>query len=129
MAGNIAAPSQIGSIEFAAANFGCPLVLVLGHSRCGAVKATLDAMQQNTGSPSPSLAKIVERIVPALEPLVAQEDDSPDLLEHAIRANVHACVEALLENSEIIAALAAEGSLRVIGAQYALETGQVEFFG
>ena len=90
VAGNIVAPSQIGSVEFAAEKFGTRLVVVLGHSRCGAVLATLDSLQQGEVAGSRSLRSIVDRVRPAVEPLLEKyRAEAPAaLLDRAVRANI-----------------------------------------
>ena len=127
VAGNVVAPSQIGSVEFAAAQFGTRLVVVLGHSRCGAVNATLDELQQSVENRSPNLRAIVDRIRPAVQPLL-QETPAEHLLANAIRANVRASADHLRHGSDIIETLVESDGLLVVGAEYSLETGQVEFF-
>lgn len=130
VAGNIVAPSQIGSIEFAAEQFGTRLVVVLGHSLCGAVTATLDQMRQPTENQSPNLQSIVSRIRPGLEDLVNTTGDARDeeLLASAVTANVAASVRHLSHGSEIIEDLVARQQLLIVGAEYSLETGEVKFF-
>jgi carbonic anhydrase len=127
VAGNIVAPSQIGSVEFAAAQFGTRLVVVLGHSRCGAVRATLDELEQSIENRSPNLRSIVDRIRPAVQPLLANTP-TEQLEEHAIRANIRASADHLRHGSEIIESLILNDGLMVIGAEYSLETGEVDFF-
>jgi len=131
VAGNIVAPSQIGSIEFAAERFGTRLVVVLGHSRCGAVQATLEELQRPTENQSRNLLhSIVNRVRPAVEGLLATElrYDQEALMQHAIRANVRASVNHLRHGSEVLEALILRNELRVVGAEYSLETGVVDFF-
>lgn len=130
VAGNVVAPSQIGSVEFAAANFGTPLVVVLGHSQCGAVRATLEQLQQSSESQSPNLRSIVDRVRPSVEGLLQTElrNDTEALLRHAIRANVGISLSHLRHGSEILEQLIARGELHMVGAEYSLETGVVEFF-
>ncbi len=130
VAGNIVAPSQVGSVEFAAAQFGTRLVVVLGHSQCGAVLATLAALRQPTGAQSRNLRSIVERIRPSVEDLVrtGNRRDHAALVARAVRANVRAAVHHLRHGSEILERLIQEQGLMVIGAEYSLETGVVEFF-
>ncbi len=129
VAGNIVAPSQIGSVEFATEQFGTRLVVVLGHSRCGAVKATLDELQRPAESRSPGLRAVVDRIKPALEGLRADLWDDPDALsQHAVRANVRRSIEDLQNGSETLQRLIADDGLLVVGAEYSLETGVVTFF-
>lgn len=129
IAGNIVAPSQIGSIEFAATSFGTRLVVVLGHSGCGAVAATLDALRNPHERRSPGLRSIVERITPAVTNLV--EDHSTvctdSLMGEAVRANVRRSVQQLRSGSAILERLLREDGLRVVGAEYALDSGVVEF--
>ena len=129
VAGNIVAPSQVGSVEFAAAKFGTPLVVVLGHSRCGAIEATLEELQQPAGTRSRNLRSIVNRVRPSVEALLATElkDDPEALAREAVKANVRASVDHLRHGSEILEELAASSGLRIVGAEYSLETGLVEF--
>lgn len=128
VAGNIVAPTQIGSIEFAAERFGTRLVVVLGHSNCGAVDATLQALRQPGADPSPNLGTIVERIAPAVRDLAhAAAGDEAQLMQDAVRANVRASVAGLREQSAIIDHLVQTDGLMVVGAEYALGTGRVEF--
>jgi|SRR5210317_153143 len=122
VAGNIVAPSQIGSVEFAASNLGTRLVVVLGHSNCGAVDATLKELSQEQETRSPNLQSIVNRIRPALEVL-----DNPSLRD-AVAANVRNSVEQLRHGSDILEKLIDSGDLTVIGAEYSIESGVVEFF-
>jgi carbonic anhydrase len=126
VAGNVVTPPQLGSIEFAVESFGTPILVVLGHSRCGAVSATLSALQSPQAGGSPNLGSLVELISPAVEPLLAQDLDADSLIHEAVRANVHAVTAALSANSAILAARIASGDLRVIPAEYSLDTGQVE---
>lgn len=130
VAGNIAAPSQIGSVEFAAEQFGTRLVVVLGHSQCGAVKATLEELRRPAESRSPGLRAVVGRIKPALEGLRNSEfwDDSDALVQHAVRANVRRSIQDLQNGSETLRRLIAGDGLLVVGAEYSLETGVVSFF-
>tara|TARA_R110002096_G_scaffold159011_9_gene324653 strand:+ start:6503 stop:7144 length:642 start_codon:yes stop_codon:yes gene_type:complete len=129
VAGNIVAPSQIGSVEFAASQFGTPLVVVMGHSMCGAVQATLDQLETPQENRSPNLRSIVNRIRPAVETLVeAESGKSPEeLLEIAIRANIRASVNQLRNGSAILESLIQDNGLMVVGAEYSLETGVVDF--
>lgn len=130
VAGNVVAPSQIGSVEFAAAQFGTRLVVVLGHTRCGAVQATLAELQRPTDTQSRNLRSIVDRIRPAVEALlpVGGVDDPEALARQAVRANVRMSVDQLRHGSEILEHLIQHDGLLVVGAEYALETGAVEFF-
>ena len=130
VAGNIVATSQIGSVEFAAQQFGTRLVLVLGHSNCGAVIATLNELAKRGSHRSPNLRAIVDRVRPAVEPVLAHHEmgEGDQVLRESIRANVHASVEHLAHGSQILERLIASGELTVVGAEYSLETGAVEFF-
>jgi carbonic anhydrase len=129
VAGNIVAPSQVGSVEFAAARFRTRLVVVLGHSRCGAVLATLESLQEPAGGSSRNLRSIVDRIRPSVEPLLAGGLHDPDaLISHAVRANVRAAADQLRHGSEVLERLAEAEGLLVVGAEYSLETGIVDFF-
>ncbi len=129
VAGNIVAPSQVGSVEFAAERFGTPLVVVLGHSQCGAVLATVEAIGRPAISAGPNLRSIVERIRPSVAPLMQRGGAaSADLVGEAVRANIRASAEHLRAGSEILERRVAAGGLLVVGAEYSLETGVVDFF-
>ncbi|MDH5566664.1 MAG: carbonic anhydrase [Myxococcales bacterium] len=130
VAGNIVAPSQVGSVEFAAARFGTRLVVVLGHSQCGAVLATLEELRQPTEQQSRNLRSIVDRVRPSVEGLLGSElqHDVEALVRHAVRANVGVSVSHLRHGSEILEDLIQNEGLVVVGAEYSLETGVVEFF-
>jgi len=130
VAGNVVARSQIGSVEFAAHQFGTRLVVVLGHSKCGAVTATLEELERPERSRSPNLRSIVDRIRPAVEDLRGTDlrDDPGALLEHAVRANIRASANQLRHGSQILEELIAKDGLLVVGAEYSLETGHVDFF-
>lgn len=132
VAGNIVAPSQIGSVEFAAEMFGTPLVVVLGHSMCGAVAATIEELQAaNTDKDhSKNIQAIVSRIRPAVEPLFLTEirHDSDRLLASAIHANILASTNHLRHGSTILERLIEEDKLEIVGAEYSLETGVVNFY-
>jgi carbonic anhydrase len=129
VAGNIVAPSQVGSVEFAAARFQTRLVVVLGHSQCGAVQATLEELQQPTNQ-SKNLRSIVDRVRPSVEALLATElrHDREALLRQAVRANIRASAGHLRHGSGIVEQLIATEGLLVVGAEYSLETGLVDFF-
>jgi carbonic anhydrase len=131
VAGNVVAPSQIGSVEFAAERFGTRLVVVLGHSMCGAVVATLEELERPTEMRSPNLRSIVDRIRPAVEGLLEAGlgRDKEALLHHAVRANIRASVDHLRHGSATLERLIESDGLLVVGAEYSLETGVVDFFG
>ena len=130
VAGNIVAPSQVGSVEFAAARFGTRLVVVLGHSQCGAVQATLEALQQPSDSQSRNLRSIVDRVRPSVEALLATElrHDPDALIREAVRANIRVSANHLRHGSEVLEQLIHTDGLLVVGGEYSLETGIVEFF-
>jgi carbonic anhydrase len=130
VAGNIVASSQIGSVEFAAARFGTRLVVILGHSRCGAIQATLEVLQQPTDNQSKNLRSIVDRVRPAVEALLATDlrHDPEELARRAVEANIRLSLEQLRHGSEILEELIQSDGLVVVGAEYSLETGVVEFF-
>ena len=129
VAGNIVASSQIGSVEFAAARFGTRLVVVLGHSQCGAVLATLEELQRPTESQSRHLRSIVDRVRPSVEELLATElsHDQDALVRQAVRANIRVSANHLRHGSEVLEQLIQEDGL-VVGGEYSLETGIIEFF-
>ena len=129
VAGNIVAPSLIGSVEFAASQFGTRLVVVLGHSQCGAILATLDELRRPTANQSPNLKSIVDRIRPAVEGLLAGGDqqEPSGLVSRAVEANIVASVQQLRHGSAIIEGLVANQGLVIVGASYSLDTGVVEF--
>lgn len=130
VAGNIVAPSQVGSVEFAAAAYDTRLVVVLGHSQCGAILATLDELRQPTENQSRNLRSIVDRIRPSVEGLLATDlsQDPAALVEQAVRANIRASVNHLRHGSALLEQLIQDDGLLVVGAEYSLETGVVEFF-
>ncbi|ATB39280.1 carbonic anhydrase [Cystobacter fuscus] len=131
VAGNVVAPSLVGSVEFAAATFGTRLVVVMGHSRCGAIKATLDFIQHRVDAPSENIHDIVDRCRPAVESVVhaAGPDVQPERLVHeAVRANVRQSCAHLRHGSRLLERLIQEEGLLVVGADYSLDTGEVDFF-
>lgn len=128
VAGNVVAPSLVGSIEFATSTFGTELVVVLGHSRCGAVGATIDALTHGTGAPSPNVRDLVDRIAPGIRDCIEHGGASTDVLSRAIRANVRASVHHLRHSSAILESRIADSRLRVVGAEYDLASGVVTFF-
>jgi len=130
VAGNIVAPSQIGSIEFAADRFGVRLVVVLGHSQCGAITATLESLAHPASDASPNLGFIVNSIRSAIEPLIGSGHlrDTEELVSEAVRANIRASARHLREESEVLQRLIAEDGLLIVGAEYSLQTGVVDFF-
>jgi carbonic anhydrase len=130
VAGNIVASSQVGSVEFAAAKFGTRLVVVLGHSQCGAILATLDQLRQPTMNQSRNLRSIVDRVRPSVQALLSTDlrHDPAALVREAVRANIRVSAAHLRHGSEILEQLIQTDGLLVVGAEYSLETGEVEFF-
>ncbi len=130
VAGNIVAPSQIGSVEFAVSRYGTRLVVVLGHSQCGAILATIEELSGRNDSASRNIRSIVDRIKPSVEGIMATDlRHHPDsLVKEAVRANVRASANHLRHGSEIIENLIEGDGLLVVGAEYSLETGVVDFF-
>lgn len=130
VAGNIVAPSLIGSVELAAEMFGPRLVVVMGHTGCGAVDVALTAIQDNEQATSGHVNSIIEQIRPAIAPVLDSADcsDRATLMRESVRANVRASVNALLHGSELVERLIRDDGLIVTGAEYSLESGRVEFF-
>ena len=129
VAGNIVAPSQIGSVEFAATNFGTRLVVVLGHTRCGAVLAAVEQLQMSRDSRSRNLRSIVDFVRPSVEQCIeaGADEDHDALVERAVRANIRSSVDHLRHGSEILEELIESEGLRIVGAEYCLQSGRVEF--
>jgi carbonic anhydrase len=130
VAGNIVAPSQVGSVEFAAERFGTRLVVVLGHSNCGVILATLEELGRSSRDQSRNLRSIVDRVRPSVEPLLATElkHDRDALVQQAVRANIRFSADHLRHGSEVLEQLIQRNGLLVLGAEYCLETGVVDFF-
>jgi carbonic anhydrase len=130
VAGNIVAPSQVGSVEFAAARFGTRLVVVLGHSQCGAILATLEEIQRPNETQSRNLRSIVDRVRPSVEGLLATElrHNLDQLVKQAVRVNIRASANHLRHGSEVLEQLIQNEEFLVVGAEYSVETGIVEFF-
>lgn len=130
VAGNIVAPSQVGSVEFAAERYRVRLVVVLGHSNCGAILATLEELRRRSEDQSRNLRSIVDRIRPSVAGLLnAQVPQHADaLVPLAVRANIRASVDHLRHGSEVLEQLIQTDGLLVVGAEYSLDTGVVEFF-
>ncbi len=129
VAGNIVAPSQVGSVEFAAAAFGTRLVVVLGHSNCGAIHATLEQLARPWREQSRNLSSIVERIRPAVEDLLeGTAQDRAELEHRAVRANIRMSADHLRHGSEVLEQLIRKEGLLIVGAEYSVESGVVDFF-
>jgi carbonic anhydrase len=130
VAGNIVAPSLLGSVEFSAVQHGARLVVVLGHTLCGAIQATVRELKQPSSNRSPNLQSIVNRIQPSVETLLEAGvgDDEASLVKLATRANIRASVAHLKHGSQILEKLISRDGLRIVGAEYSLQTGRVDFF-
>lgn len=128
VAGNIVTPSLLGSVEFSAVQHGARLVVVMGHTKCGAIQATVGELKQPSSDLSPNLQSIVNCIQPSVEKLVEEETDESKLISLATKANVRASVAQLRNSSEVLNDLVSNDGLQIIGAEYSLETGKVEFF-
>jgi len=130
VAGNVVAPSQVGSVEFAASMYGTRLVVVMGHTQCGAILATVDELLGRTSTESKNLRSIVDRVRPSVETLLSgrTDGDLDALVSAAVRANVRASVDHLRHGSELLEELVRTAGLMVVGAEYSLDTGVVTFF-
>lgn len=130
VAGNVVAPSLVGSVEFASATFGTRLVVVMGHSACGAVKATLDVLRGHSEIPSENIRDIVDRIRPAAESVLESDPQRNDaeVLAAAIRANVRSSADHLRHGSRVLEEMVRSGRVVVVGAEYDLASGHVDFF-
>jgi carbonic anhydrase len=130
VAGNIVAPSQVGSVEFAAARFATRLVVVMGHSQCGAIAATVEDLMGRAPPQSRNLRSIVDRVRPSVVSLLGSPSapDIESLMREAVRANVRASVDHLRHGSELLEQLIRDEGVRVVGAEYSLESGVVTFF-
>lgn len=130
VAGNIVAPSQVGSVEFAAARHGTRLVVVMGHSMCGAILATIESIERPDAGESKNLLSIVDRVRPAVEGIIRAHaaHDRNDLIRQAVRANVQTSVNQLRHGTPVLEELIAHEGLRVVGAEYSLGSGEVDFF-
>ena len=130
VAGNIVAPSQVGSVEFAAERYGTSLVVVMGHTQCGAILATLEELTGGAASTSGNLRSIVDRVRPSVSTVIAaaRGTDPNALVSLAVRANVRASVDHLRHGSALLERLIDRNGLLIVGAEYSLETGVVDFF-
>lgn len=131
VAGNVVAPSLIGSIEFAASTTQARLVVVMGHTKCGAIRATFDAVVKKKWVISENIHDIVERIRPHIQRLVAREKGAyldDDILQHAVRANVLASADHLRHGSRFLEEMVLANQLMIVGAEYDIDSGIVDFF-
>ena len=128
VAGNIVAPSLVGSVEFAAERFGTRLVVVLGHSECGAILATIEEARRPSSAKSRNLRAIVDRVRPSVTALIEAGLSGDALVRQAVRANIRASADHLRHGSEVLEQLIRDDGLLVVGAEYSLDTGAVDFF-
>ncbi len=130
VAGNIVAPSQVASVEYCAETFKTQLVVVMGHTHCGAINATISELQLPAAERSENLSAIVNRIGPSVETLLETDliNQPEALMRAAVRSNVRACVAHLQHGSKILEQLTVSNGLQIVGAEYCLESGKVEFF-
>ena len=130
VAGNVAGISQIGSIEFAVQRLGASLIVVLGHTECGAVRATFEEVERPAEHLSPGLSSIMDCIRPLVEALpdCDRRPDNSESVESVVRANIRAVTTQLQQTSHVLGQFIRDEGLRVIGAEYSLETGIVDFF-
>ncbi|HEU4995818.1 MAG TPA: carbonic anhydrase [Gemmatimonadaceae bacterium] len=128
VAGNIVAPSQVGSVEFAAWRFSTRLVVVLGHSQCGVVLATIEELKRPAELQSHNLDAIVDRVRPSVEALLDADLPEDKLVKRAVRANIRASADHLRHGSRVLEQLIRDEGLVVVGAEYSLDTGIVDFF-
>lgn len=122
VAGNFVTPEGLGSLEFGAAVLGTKVIMVLGHTSCGAVNATVDALQKGNTLPG-HIAGLVTAMKPGIEPIM--KTTGPDLQQRAVVANVQANVRRLQTEKPILSEMVAAGKLRIVGAYYDLPTGKV----
>ena len=127
VAGNIVTSSQLGSIELAAEKFGTRLIVVLGHSQCGAIKETIESITGRQNNHSPNFQKIIDTIKPGISEFVSAGDSIEKIIEKSVRANIQASVDKLSKNSEILSRLIKRDDLKIIGAEYCLSSGKVNF--
>lgn len=128
VAGNVAGPSQVGSLEFAVSQLGVRLIVVLGHSACGAVDATLAQLDGSAPALTPGLGALVSLLRPGVESVhAAGAADRQALSRAAVRANVAHVVRTLGESSVALASAMREEGLEIVGAEYALDSGEVVF--
>ncbi|MGO9028322.1 MAG: carbonic anhydrase [Acidimicrobiales bacterium] len=124
VAGNTASePALVGSIEYSAEHLGSVLLMVLGHEGCGAVKATIDHVQNGTVEPG-HIEAFVDPIIPAVQAVEGQPADQ--LVDAAVQQNVRLQVQQLSASTPLLASLVSAGKLKVVGAEYQLDTGQVQ---
>lgn len=124
-AGNMADTATLGTIEYGAAALGVPLIVVLGHERCGAVAAACEVVEKNSKFPG-SIGPMLEPIIPAA---LAAKGKPGDFVDNAIRENAMRTAARIVSASNIVADLVNKGKVKVVAARYDLDDGRVEFFG
>lgn len=127
VAGNVIAPSLLASMEFAATSFNTPLIVVLGHSRCGIIQATVDTLQTRSVPASENIQRLITRITPSVKPHLENHASHPNLLDFCAIENVHSTVRQILEESEILRDRVKDQRLAILSAFFNLNTGCVEF--
>lgn len=131
VAGNVVAPSLVGSVEYAASVLDTRLCVVMGHSDCGAVKATLDSLKRGgSGAPTDNIRDIIERIRPATQIVLdsGTTTEEPEVLSRCIRANVRISTTHLRHGSRMLERLSMHGQIVIVGALYDIATGRTDFF-
>ena len=123
-AGQVISDSVIGSLEYAVAVLDVPLIVVLGHDECGAVRAAIDSEKPDAAPLPPHIAQLIAPIRPAVKRVPVEDGEDPDILEVG-REHLRDTVAELLERSELIGAAIAAGTLAVVGANYRLREGHV----
>jgi carbonic anhydrase len=124
-AGNVVDLAAMGNIEYGVAVLGAPLVVVLGHERCGAVQAAVDVVENDATYPG-SIGQMIEPILPAV--IYARRQGEDDLLDRSVRQNIHRIVQRLRLTEQMLIEPQRTGRLKILGARYDLDDGGVEFF-
>lgn len=127
VAGNVVAPSLVGSVEFAVSTFGTNLVLVMGHTQCGAITSTIDHIENSHAISSENIHDIVSRIKPHIFPITQLGLSPEEMQARAVEANVRASVSQLSHSSRLVEGLMSQGKLQILGAVLDLATGRVAF--
>lgn len=127
VAGNIVAPSLVGSVEFAASTFGTNLVIVIGHTQCGAIQATLNHIEKGQAMMSENIHDIVSRIRPHIFPITQMFLSREDKMAQAVEANVRASVNQLSHSSRLVEGLVTKGDMLIVGAVLDIATGRINF--
>ena len=127
VAGNVASPEVMASIEFAVLRFGSPLLVVMGHTDCGAVSAAIAELSEPTSDTPRNIKGLVDRMIPAIKSVRPHQDEDGAWMRQAVRANVAASLRHLLQTSGPIKEAVGAQTLTAVGAEYNLSTGAVEF--